>query len=83
MNLRSREQELLSNFAQYLTENPGQRFWQALRNWSGYSFIYASDSVEAKDAGLVEDTFYWNDRNGTTEILALGAEEEENEQERN
>ena len=45
----------LESFSQYCVDHPEQRFWQALRNWSGYSFIYVSD--EPVDGGL-QDTFY-------------------------
>ena len=41
----STEKEALNNkdlasFVDYMQKNPNQRFWQALRNWSGYAFIY-------------------------------------------
>lgn len=49
----------LEGFVKYCQENPEQRFWQALRNWSNYCFIYGSNTppykVLAKD---LEDTFY-------------------------
>jgi len=45
----SRNSATLASFALYCQQNPEQRFWQALRNWSEHSFIVA-DSV---------DTFYW------------------------
>lgn len=54
----TRNSELLMSFAAYCNENPEQRFWQALRNWSQHPFILA-----ARDKDLVrgdyEDTFYW------------------------
>ena len=44
--------ELLS-FIQYCMKNPGERFWQALRNWSGYHFVMVADLKHSK--GMVEE----------------------------
>lgn len=44
----------LKSFIDYCLKNPEQRFWQALRNWSGWQFIGVS-----KDLKNWEDTFYW------------------------
>lgn len=54
--------DLLDDFAQYCAENPDQRFWQALRNWSGFNFVLVADNPEAKR--YADDTFYWDTRNG-------------------
>lgn len=43
----------LTSFAEYCENHPEERFWQALRNWSGYGFIYGQDD---KGAGSVVDT---------------------------
>lgn len=51
---------LLDDFIAYCRKNPEQRFWQALRNWSGHNFILASKLND----GDGEDTFYWSDKNG-------------------
>jgi hypothetical protein len=55
----TRNSRVLASFVVYCQANPELRFWQALRNWSKYAFIYASNSTEAMHKGLVEDTFYW------------------------
>jgi hypothetical protein len=47
---------IASDFIEYLSKNPEQRFWQALRNWSGHSFIYVSE--DPIDNENVKDTFY-------------------------
>lgn len=47
-------QEELESFILYCKTYPDQRFWQALRNWSKYNFIFGKQSLE--DEG--EDTFY-------------------------
>lgn len=46
--------QLAESFLMYCKQCPEQRFWQALRNWSKYSFIFSSDYVE----GPYKDTFY-------------------------
>jgi len=48
----SRNSAVLASFATYCKDHPKERFWQALRNWSGYGWIMA-DNV---------DTFYWEGR---------------------
>lgn len=54
--MKSKNRETLVSFYHYCSENPEQRFWQALRNWSSYAFIYGS-STDSADIEL-EDTFY-------------------------
>lgn len=53
----ARHHETLMSFLEYCRTHPEERFWQALRNWSGYQFIFAHDS--AGD----HDTFYLEGRN--------------------
>ena len=47
------------DFMAYLYAHPEQRFWQALRNWSGQDFIHA------ETATIRLDTFYWKGRGPT------------------
>jgi len=57
---KTRNSEVLTSFTEYCKKNPEERFWQALRNWSNFSFVFVSDSV-----GIVEqDTFYWEGKRG-------------------
>jgi hypothetical protein len=65
----------LVEFIKYCMEHPEQRFWQALRNWSGYYFVFGwrpktpimfnndgSNIAEGLDEFRqkgLEDTFYW------------------------
>lgn len=53
--------KVLESFVSYCEHHPEERFWQALRNWCGWSFIFVSRSIEPKDAypEILEDTFYW------------------------
>lgn len=51
MNKKLKEQ--LDSFILYCHTYPEQRFWQALRNWSG------EDKIIAEFTGKQEDTFYW------------------------
>lgn len=57
----SRNQKLLESFTVYCKQNPDQRFWQALRNWCGWPFMYASTRLieKAPHDGVLKDTFYW------------------------
>lgn len=47
----------LTSFVSYCVKHPNERFWQALRNWSGFKFIYANNDTRINDAG--QDTFYF------------------------
>lgn len=56
--------ELLTSFIKYCEKNPGERFWQALRNWSGAKFVYLSNmelnEIGERPKGLkIEDTFHF------------------------
>lgn len=49
----------LKSFVAYCEAHPQLRFWQALRNWSGWNFVFVSD----KSGGLdLLDTFYMKGR---------------------
>lgn len=54
--------DLLADFIDYCHDHPSERFWQALRNWSGQAFILAGNSPDAKR--WANDTFYWDARDG-------------------
>lgn len=55
MTEKTRNSDLLWDFVAYCQDNPTQRFWQALRNWSGHSFIL----VMKEHACEEKDTFHW------------------------
>lgn len=67
-----RSAETLDSFIEYCEAHPQERFWQALRNWSGYPFILASNEPPFNFPGdwkegkqdLPLDTFYWEGRIG-------------------
>jgi hypothetical protein len=53
----------LIDFTAYCTQHPEERFWQALRNWSEYNFIYGGKNTENLEYNSLterklEDTFY-------------------------
>ena len=50
----SKNSELLQDFTKYCQEHPELRFWQALRNWSGASFIHITPV-----GGQPKDTYYF------------------------
>ena len=52
-----RNKKLLDSFVAYCEAHPEQRFWQALRNWCGWPFIFAGRGLDT-DSGIF-DTFYW------------------------
>jgi hypothetical protein len=68
----TRNSVVLASFVRYCQEHPDERFWQALRNWSGYTLIEAITvsfrPVEGKTYGeafrMEHDTFNWEGRNG-------------------
>jgi len=53
--------KLLGEFTGYCLAHPEERFWQALRNWTGMARILADEKSGPRG---VLDTFYWEDRNG-------------------
>jgi len=48
---------LFADFTAYVARNPKLRFFQAIRNFSGYNFIFGSMSKDADDYSQLEDTF--------------------------
>lgn len=68
-----KSRDLLDSFTEYCRENPTERFWQALRNWAGVSFIYASSGHgDAARKEKARDTFYWEARNGPSRSVDAG-----------
>lgn len=69
MGLKMKSFKLLISFVWFCITHRGQRFWQALRNWSNWSYIYASngDPMNFDDAELY-DTFYWNNKDGNSNL---------------
>ena len=57
----------LKSFIKYCEKNPKERFWQALRNWSGEPFIYASNlpmgeiEIPPEANSYINDTFFWGE----------------------
>lgn len=64
----NKNKKLLESFSAYCKQNSDQRFWQALRNWSGAGAILAMKAESACEVdNLVDqsenlcDTFYLGD----------------------
>lgn len=57
-----KDNEAKQSLIKYLQESKDERLWQAIRNWSGYSFILVADSYAENDISFnpetIEDTFY-------------------------
>lgn len=67
--MATRNSELLASFTKYCEEHPDERFWQALRNWSGEAFILAGEYQYRTckipwNKDKLRDTFYWEGKNG-------------------
>lgn len=58
--------DMLDSFVEYCQKHPEQRFWEALRNWSGWQHVLVSndsDFVLSQTAvGKVHDTLNWEGR---------------------
>jgi hypothetical protein len=60
---RNKNRETWKQFADYCKKHPELRFWQALRNWSGYGFVIVTDSPDVINHPEAKDTFYWSGKN--------------------
>ena len=54
--MKNKNHHILDSFIKYCDKNPEQRFWQALRNWSGFMYIWHSNGI-CEDRKC-KDTFY-------------------------
>lgn len=57
--MANRNSETLADFTAYCAAHPDERFWQALRSWSGYHLIMVSNDSDVIGSPGLEDTFYW------------------------
>ena len=57
---KSKNRKVLESFIEYCIAHPEQRFWQALRNWSGFGNIKVLD-LSQNWLGKIDykDTFYF------------------------
>ena len=60
----SRNKELLDSFTAYCKTHPSERFWQALRNWSGFHFVGVAQVGGFPEDPEYVDTFNWEGRDG-------------------
>lgn len=60
INYDSRNAKTLASFVAYCEQHQTERFWQALRNWSGFPFIFAGYTMDK----ITFDTFNFEGRNG-------------------
>lgn len=54
----NKNKELANNFLRYCAKHPEERFWQALRNWSGSQAICIETGDDASGKEYW-DTFNW------------------------
>lgn len=65
MKDKTRNSEVLADFVEYCEDHPDHRFWQALRNWSGYPFVLVAGEPPAfGPVNDAHDTFYWEGKDG-------------------
>lgn len=50
-----RDEKAKQSLIEYINDHPRERLWQAIRNWSGYNFIFAGNKLDKSDA---IDTFH-------------------------
>jgi hypothetical protein len=60
--MESKNRLTLMSFVNYCAMHPEERFWEALKNWSGEGYILVSN-VEPHHSGTVEDTFFREGKN--------------------
>ena len=48
----------LKSFIKYYEKHPELRFWQALRNWGGYTKLLGEKHDPKHDIYYLQDTFY-------------------------
>jgi len=59
--MKNKNQKTLNSFVEYCQQHPELRFWQALRNWSGFSFVWVSFSYQESTDLL--DTYFFTEKN--------------------
>jgi hypothetical protein len=61
--MRNRNSEQLDSLVEYCQAHPDERFWQALRNWSGWQHVLVSNDSDfvfsPVTKGKIQDTFEW------------------------
>jgi len=66
--IKTQNSEMLDSLIEYCQAHPDQRFWQALRNWSGWQHVLVSNDsdfvVSQTTVGKVHDTFNWEGLKG-------------------
>ena len=60
----SKNEKTLQDFTEFCKQHKELRFFQALRDWSDYAFIYGSNipihkiEIEPEPGNLLTDTYY-------------------------
>jgi hypothetical protein len=65
--MKSKNKETLKDFTKFCENNPTLRFWQALRVWSQFNFIYVTNNdlfdTFSRDKITLQDTYYFEGKN--------------------
>lgn len=76
-----RSAKLLAAFVQFAMEHSDYRFWQAIRNWCGWAFVFVTNHqpILGPDKESViwrvqetYDTFYWEDNHQAPKTVSTG-----------
>lgn len=62
----SKNEVVLEAFFEYCVKHPEQRFWQAMRNFTGAKFILFADDIDVADPTKFvgcKDTFFFEHKN--------------------
>lgn len=52
--LKQRDPHSKESLIKYLQQDTDERLWQAIRNWSGFPFIFAGDGENMRDTFYIE-----------------------------
>lgn len=61
--IKNKNMDTLGDFLEFCLQNPEQRFWQALKNFTGVDKICVEKYNKELNDSIYEDTFYWKDKN--------------------
>lgn len=68
----NKNKEKLASFIKYCLDHPEEKFWQALRNWSNYYFIFTWRPRQPLRLNNKDGNYYVD---GLEELSKLGLED--------
>lgn len=60
----NKNKKLLDEFTEYCNQNTELRFWECLRFWVGFNYIFVSNNYDVDKNEVIGaiDTFYWQEK---------------------